>query len=241
MSSVSEKNFHWKVASLSLLFLILGAALAYWQWQRGHKKDELNARIEHARHLPIAETPLLRSLLPYQHVRISQGTWLHKNSIFLDNQIHEGTAGYNLLTPLRLPNNTEIIMVNRGWLPASTPKTVLSELIARTPPLPIKGQLIPIRRRFTLSSQIVYDHIWQQLDKAMYYERTGLRVFNSMLLITPAQEGQEKTTTKLLKTVTAPQHFQSNHHYGYAWMWLILGIVAASMTLIHGRHQPSKH
>lgn len=98
--------------ALCTAFVMLG----HWQWQRGNMRQmqwqefaqgAVQAQPLGPRHL--AEIPRFQ--------RISAaGRYDTRHQFLLDNRSHAGQPGYEVLTPLELPDGRNLL-VNRGWLP----------------------------------------------------------------------------------------------------------------------------
>src|SRR5829696_162121 len=87
----------------AVLFFVLLVCLGRWQLNRAGEKEARQALYE-AR---LGETPLvLTGSVPdaqpllYRRVRAA-GEWVAARQIFIDNQIREGRAGFNVIAPLR--------------------------------------------------------------------------------------------------------------------------------------------
>jgi surfeit locus 1 family protein len=57
-----------------------------------------------------------------------RGEYLSEPQFLLDNMLHDGVAGYHVLTVLRVPGLRERVLVNRGWVPAGGDRRELPEL-----------------------------------------------------------------------------------------------------------------
>src|SRR5262249_32344839 len=49
------------------------------------------------------------------------GTFLSNYTVLLDNKLHAGKPGYEVITPLKPPGAAAPVLINRGWIEA--PKT----------------------------------------------------------------------------------------------------------------------
>jgi surfeit locus 1 family protein len=98
----------WAIA-LAVAGCAAGIALGNWQSERAAQKRAAAAAV----------TPA--SL---------QGELLPKFTILLDNKLHHGRPGYQVVQPLRLAGGKHVL-VNRGWMPAGATRAQLPE--PRTP------------------------------------------------------------------------------------------------------------
>ncbi len=137
--------------ALTAVMMLLAAAftlLGRWQWRLGEARAAQYAHFRQgaARVLPLGQAPLT-SVPDYQRVRVS-GTYDGEHQFLLDNSIHDGIDGYQVLTPLLRPGGVALL-VDRGWVPfsgsrARLPRIALSggtevTLTGRVGRLPVAG------------------------------------------------------------------------------------------------------
>ncbi len=99
-----------------MLAVLVG--LGIWQLDRLEWKRELIERIE--RRVEAEPVALLASEadladLEYRRVRVT-GRFLHDREQFLVGRSYQGQTGYEVMTPLALPDGRHLF-VNRGWIP----------------------------------------------------------------------------------------------------------------------------
>jgi len=100
------------VATLCLLTLFIG--LGRWQWDRAATKELIVADFERANTMLELGTTTTRELPAFAKVSV-RGVWDSERQFLLDNRTRDGRAGYEVLTPLQLPDG-RWLLVNRGWL-----------------------------------------------------------------------------------------------------------------------------
>ena len=114
----------------TLILLPFLARLGFWQLERaGWKQDIVDQHAERIRE-PAVELGTLLPVTPggeYRTVTAS-GSYDLDRQLLLDNRLHQGRAGYHVLTPLRLAGRNATVLVNRGWVPVGTSRAVLPEL-----------------------------------------------------------------------------------------------------------------
>lgn len=96
--------------------IALFVSLGIWQLERAAYKAELEHKFEQRlaedyRPLDAAED---FSDIQYRKLRL-QGRYDLEHQLLLDNQVHEGRAGYHVLTPFRLVDSDYLLLVDRGW------------------------------------------------------------------------------------------------------------------------------
>lgn len=110
---------------LTLFFVIVFCLLGIWQLQRYHFKQELMAAFEtrsHSSPKPFLSVANQGQDLPFQPVFI-EGEFDNSKFIYLQNQMHKGQMGYEVLTPVHLPGESRLLLIDRGWLPQEQYKT----------------------------------------------------------------------------------------------------------------------
>jgi len=165
--------------------IALTVSLGRWQMHRAEEKEARQALLE-AR---MAEAPLkLTGPVPsaepllFRRVR-AEGEWIAERQVYIDNQIHQGRAGFAVITPLRLHGSDAVVLVNRGWIargadypraPRVTvpPGAAVVEGLATTPPA----------RFIELSSETIAGDVWQNLSIARYRAQTGLAALPVVVL-----------------------------------------------------------
>ncbi len=103
---------------LSVLAITAFIACGRWQWHRGVAKEASWAAYTAAEG-PAASlgARALDALPRYARVRL-EGRYDGAHQFLLDNRTHDGSAGYEVLTPLLLADGRRVL-VNRGWVPFS--------------------------------------------------------------------------------------------------------------------------
>src|SRR4030065_407363 len=127
------------LATLALLPLMIG--LGMWQLDRAGQKQRLQAEY-HRRH----QDPAKRLLSVLEHPEalrfrrvIARGRYEPEYQILIDNRVHQGQAGYHVLTPLRLGDGSVRVLVNRGWVPLGKDRARLPVFETPREPVEVTG------------------------------------------------------------------------------------------------------
>jgi surfeit locus 1 family protein len=122
--------FRSYVAIFGLFALgVLFASLGTWQLRRAETSRATHAQFDGG----ATETvlPALPSELEdgqrFRRVEV-YGEFVDRPQFLLDNMLHDGVAGYHVLTALRVPGRREHVLVNRGWVPAGGDRRVLPDV-----------------------------------------------------------------------------------------------------------------
>ena len=112
---------------LTLAAIVLFIDLGRWQWHRAQHKQALAASFDSGGQTVAELGARATSELPrYAQVRL-QGNYDAEHQFLLDNMSHNGQPGFEVLTPLRLPDGRTLI-VNRGWVPLSASRSQLPDV-----------------------------------------------------------------------------------------------------------------
>ena len=122
--------FSWRVCAVGLLFVAVFLRLAWWQWNRHLEKqiliEQLKRRVVEQ---PLDLTTLIQraEALPFRLANV-KGEFDFSHEVTLRNRVLNGIPGVLVLTPLKLADRDQHLIVNRGFLPlvAATPQKRLS-------------------------------------------------------------------------------------------------------------------
>ena len=117
-------------AACSLLGALF-AALGAWQLRRAETSRATRRAVRRAasRETVLAALPsdARRRRSAFARVEV-RGEYVGRPQFLLDNMLHDGVAGYHVLTALRVAGRRERVLVNRGWVPAGGDRRVLPDV-----------------------------------------------------------------------------------------------------------------
>lgn len=209
----------------AVLAIILFLKLGFWQLSRAEEKEASFEQLAHYAQLPPVNIP--NSLVKpdeflYHRVDVN-GYFEAERTIFLDNKIHQGVAGYYVLTPLRLVNSTNYVLVNRGWVAGGNNRSVLPDVHTPEGLVNLTGIVTsPSIRTLSLSDEQYTGKVWQNFSLDSYQNRTGL-TFQPFLLLQQNETPGDNLIRQWEKTDSG-----SSRNTGYAFQWFSLAV----MTLI---------
>jgi len=203
------------LAAAVMLALLL--SLGRWQVMRAAEKEERQALFEMRLKAPAFKLPGLpgeADSLLYRRVE-AQGRDLADHQVFIDNRLHEGRAGFHIVTPLKLDGSAASVLVNRGWVARTADYPKAPVVPVPEGPVSVAGiASMPPARFLELSPQTVSGNVWQNLSIARYRERTRLDVLPVVVLAAPPAPGavaiEEKPDAGVAK------------HQEYALTWFSL-------------------
>jgi surfeit locus 1 family protein len=161
-----------------------------------------------------------------------RGNYRAQPQFLLDNMLHEGVAGYQVLTPLRLAGRREHVLVNRGWVPAGGDRRVLPEVAVDVEPRAVAGRLERLPRPgLRLGTSTDRDLDGKRLVVVQYptaselMDVLGEPLYDYELLLDPAApDGYVRDWE--------PPGVAPERHLAYAVQWLALAIGAVAAGLV---------
>jgi surfeit locus 1 family protein len=218
------------LATLALLPVLIG--LGQWQLDRAAWKQALVDA--HAARIGEPAQPLLSLLassvsgveLEYRQVT-AQGMYDLDHQLLLDNQIHKGTAGYHVLTPLHLEGEEsggDWVLVNRGWISLGESRSQLPAVTGPAGPVTVRAMIrLPPEKTFRLEAVEEAGTGWpqviQQLEIGPIQKRLDRPLLPLVLLLDKADPGGFVRDWKPVYGITPDKH------RAYAAQWFTLAVV----------------
>jgi surfeit locus 1 family protein len=124
-----------------LALAVLFAALGSWQLGRADGSRATREQFSSgAAGGSLSALPdVLDDALRFRRVEV-EGEYVAAPQFLLDNMLHDGVAGYHVLTALRVSGRRERLLVNRGWVPAGD-RRVLPNIGVDLDPHRVTGRL----------------------------------------------------------------------------------------------------
>jgi surfeit locus 1 family protein len=232
--SLLPRRFRPRLApSLTVAILLpLFLYLAYWQLQRADEKRVLQAEYD-ARAVGavvMVEGRLQRpEALQFYHV-VAKGHYETDHQILIDNRVHQGRAGYHVITPLRLQDSDVRLLVNRGWIPLGEDRGHLPAIATSKDLQKIMGvATVPAEKYFTLGQPEPLDRgwrsVWQNMDLAQYTAAVPFPVQPVVVLLDPESDagGFTRDWSRLDTGIAV--------HQGYAFQWFMLAAALFAVYL----------
>lgn len=182
-------QYYFRFSLLGTIMAVLGTALfsslGIWQVHRAQEKQSLQELMD-IRHQQV--TFDLNSYRPditsetYSSIKVA-GYFDKQHEILIDNEVYKGKAGYHVLTPLILGNET-VVMVNRGWVALGQSREILPDI--NTPELlvQINGTIVPFKSKPALILDNNFSQntkVWPFFDYEKYKAYTGYDVLPVMV------------------------------------------------------------
>ncbi len=197
-------------------------ALAYWQHSRAQQKDamqRLAAERMSAEPVALAEIEAAGPDAMLWRRAAAVGTFEASGGFLVDNRLHERRPGFHVVTPLERDGGW--LLVNRGWVPAASPRVPAAVPEPAAGRVTVSGILAPDSGdAFELGDDLGEGGVWQNLKVDRWSGDTGREALPLVLLADSAPEG-------LVPVSTAPD-FRADRSRGYRLQWLGLAAVAAA-------------
>jgi surfeit locus 1 family protein len=208
-------------------------SLGNWQLRRAEQKLELQARRDAAERAAAVEVTArdLAGLAERAPLRVKlRGRFLHGKTVWLDNRIMDGRAGFFVVTPLEIEGADAVVLVVRGFvardpvdrqrLPAvGMPEgevVVEGLVLAEAPRLldlgggPPPGPL---------------PAIWQNLDYDAFEQASGYRV--ARLVVQQTSDSDDGLARRWPQPSSGVEK-----HRGYAFQWYALAALLAVLAAV---------
>lgn len=219
----------WRTTLFTLLFVPLMVGLGFWQLQRAEEKAALSASWEQRQaQRPAPPAELLagpEQLLPYAPIRLI-GQFVPGRYFLLDNRIHQGRFGYEVLGILRLAEHGGVALVNRGWIAGDPARLALPEVPEVNGSVSLQGHVyIAPGTPYLLEDQVLQPG-WpkriQAVDMEMLIGAMSALgddgVFPHLVRIKAGQPGALVVDWKVINVSPAK-------HQGYAVQWFAMASV----------------
>lgn len=222
---------------VTVLLVALGLSLSYWQTQRAHQKEIIEAKLQEKKSVPAIDLPVSVDIPQMEYTRVKlTGKFVKDWPIYLDNRPMNGRVGMVVLMPFKVDGDpsTKYIFVARGWVPrnaqdrrAIKPYETSSEQIQIEGLLKASsGHVLELGK----STAIQPGEIVQNLDLDAFTRASNLPVQSFIVEQTNnAQDGLERDWPRASTG--------SERNRGYAFQWFALAIMAIIFFIVTGfRH-----
>lgn len=198
--------------------VLVTAYLGSWQLDRAAYKRELQERYDEAARQPAVRVPAATvdtAALAWRRVE-AVGRFKPEMTVLLDNRMHEGVVGYEVLTPLQLENSARVVLVKRGWVKAPPVRTQLPAVATPAATLTVRGIALPPTTRFVeLSERTESGPVWQNLK----FERFAAQY---RVELQPILLQQDNDTGDGLLRAWQPPATGVDRHQAYALQWFAM-------------------
>ena len=213
-----------------VLMCVLCVRLGFWQVHRAEYKESIQAQRD-ASGMPFT-LKSARAIDQWQWRRVRlDGTWIQGQTVFLDNRVRDGQAGYHVLTPLRLAGDGSVVIVNRGWVAAGFHRAILPVIPTPAGQVELTGLLLsPDLKGFRLDDGKATGAIWLRADPTQFAVRLGVPVAPLILF-------QESDSGDGLQRDWPRPDLGVSMHKAYALQWFVFAAISLGLCGFFGWRQ----
>jgi len=237
MCQIIIKNYIFKpglipsIITLALLYLMI--SLGNWQLERANYKSNLQSIIENRQNIepiPLGDLTSKAEDDWLYHPTLVSGVYDIDHQIFFDNQVHNMVAGYSVFTPLKLNQDTGIL-INRGWLAVGKSRNKLPDInLDKVTAENISGLLSLPPSKGVVLSNFANDYMhWpvvlQYIDTIEIENELGYKLLPMVLIVDDLQNTS-------LEIMPVKINMRSEKHTAYAFQWYALSLTLLIIYII---------
>jgi len=218
------RSFLWPtVATIAVVALCVLAG----NWQRGrmHDKEALGRALAAADAQAPVPLPADADWGAWRFRRVvARGRYDAGDQFLLDNRVHTGRVGYDVVTPLALPDG-RFVLVDRGFVAADPDRRVLPDAPAPPGEVRVEGRVEIAPAGYVVGNPEPQGVRWPHLDAARYAQRSGRSVLPVYLQASGGDAG-----AGLARDWPAPD-LGTQMHLGYMLQWYTFAAMAAGLWM----------
>lgn len=223
---MSARRIHPVPLLAGVCVAVLTFQLGEWQLRRADEKITLQYAMEAAATAAPVGIEAVGNAPEWLAVSL-EGEWEADATVYLDNRVYRGQAGYHVLTPLRLADGAGWVLVERGWVAAGHDRGVLPEVSTPAGRVSISGAVRHVdASAFTLARQPDEGLRWQFLDLELFRQRSGLPVRD--WVVQQRSDGGDA----LVRDWPQPD-VGVDRHRGYALQWYSLAGLSVVLSALY--------
>ncbi len=227
-SPAARRRPAWIPTLAALTAVVVFVTAGNWQHRRMLEKEALQERMRQAEALAPAALPTgVDDWSAWRFRRVvASGEYDARRQILIDNKLHAGRAGYDVVTPFRLDDG-RTVLVDRGWIDGGPTRAALPD------PSPPAGT-VTLRGRIDIAPTEYYElggpsvpagPLWQHVDPVRYAQATGVPVLPIVIEALDAPDGDG-----LVRQWPAPDA-GIDKHLSYMVQWYTFAAMAAALWL----------
>ena len=219
----------WWGAALALAGCAAFIALGNWQARRAQEKRALAAQVQAALAGPPLKLPAHQVEAAQFVLRrvVVQGEFVPAHTVFLDNKIHQGRVGYEIVTPLKIEGGPLHVLVDRGWVPAAPRRDELPAVPTPDGEQRIEGlALSHLPQAYEPTRGAPQGRVRQNLRLAEFSRTSGLAL--QPLVI----EQRSPSADGLVRDWPRPDS-GADRNESYALQWYLFAALAVVLFVIH--------
>ncbi|CAG4891169.1 SURF1 family protein [Paraburkholderia saeva] len=223
---------------LILIVVAITVRLGFWQRDRAHQKEALQAHITQFEHAPaqtVTASPIALKDIEFHRVR-AVGSFVPEKVVYLDNRPYNDQPGFYVVMPFKLRDGG-YVLVNRGWLPRNmNDRTEMKPFGTPKGEIEIEGiARADASKAYELGQggSAAHQEIRQNLDVKAYAAETGLPLQPFVI-----QQLSDDGDTLVRDWPVPATGVETN--YGYMFQWWGMAAAAIGFGLYAARRAAKK-
>jgi len=218
------------------LFLFLG----FWQLDRAKEKENIIKLYENRQLLPQVKLDFsLQNNIEETFFRnyILKGKYMNK-TFLIDNKIKDKKPGFNVISPFRILNTNEIILVDRGWIPLIETRQdieknyqYLNDQKIQENVQEINGYIYPKEESYTIGEIYTNDN-WPRVIQAINFNQMKKTLLNNDSFVPGVTFRLSKENLFGFSRDWQIIFMNSSKHIGYAFQWFSMAIALFILGII---------
>lgn len=203
----------------TIVVMAICIRLGFWQYNKAQTKILAQQQLEQGLAAAPNKLPeIIEDKEKWRYKRVAfKGKYLPEYQFLLDNRVHNGKAGYHVITPVRVEDDERILLVNRGWIEGHLDRTTPQFETPKDTFSFVGDLFFPLDKVFSLEAadaqQNTVEPVWQHLDMARYQSLVPFDVKPFMVRLAP-----ESDSAGFIREWPVPKS-RITVHLGYAYQW----------------------
>ena len=209
--------------------------LGFWQLDRANEKIELFESFQERQSQAVKvfsaatefDTPKEEM---YWRSYLLRGSFVSEPQFLLDNQVENTVAGYFIFSLFKPLGSEKLLLVNRGWLPVGTSRTVLPDVIVSEEETDLLVEAKPL----PFSGVSFIDVVPEKLEEHYRLQRVEIEQLEEIVnnQIKPLSfRLKPESTNGYIRNWKVPGSTHAKHH-GYAFQWFAMAFVLSLIYLM---------
>ena len=223
-----------RITIFFVIFAVVFFSLGIWQIERGQTKTQIMSEFENK----LTKEPIYLNAESKKWDRVLvSGKWENKKQLLSDNVIHQGIAGYKVLTPLRIDETNKLILVDRGWIKQNKFRDQLPDIQIPDDFESVSGTLEQPELGLVLSDELISNN-WPKISQTKNVEVISKAYTEEIFPIILLADPLLKNSLEYIKIT--PTNMTPIKHYGYSSQWFLMFIVLCFMYIWYGLSRNAK-
>jgi surfeit locus 1 family protein len=218
---------------VSLICIPMFIKFGLWQYHKAQQKMTIQAAYNLAKTDDALKFPLdiinnhALNVADWNYKKVKvTGVYEPKFQFLLDNQVEGNRVGYHVITPLKIDQSRQYVLINRGWILGKDTHTELPKFETPIGTQTVIGQIwVPSKKIFTLEAKVVdtapsqaWQPVWQNMNMSRYQHSVPFIVSDLAIKLDQASEAGG-----FVRNWQVPvERIATNIGYAYQWFGFAL-------------------